>query len=127
MARGGKLLITHEPTSQFFHLVEREKVSIPTQCCVSKEMVVCDSNVNSVGKSIFRLWVGTHNTAIQTKGYILRDQVMIRWNAGCVNITQNDIENCFSKKKNPDAFGRICFINNYKLIFISVKILFVNS
>jgi len=25
---------------------------------------------------------------------------MIRWNAGCVNITQNDIEIYFSKKKN---------------------------
>ena len=33
------------------------------------------------------------------KGYILRDQVMIRRNTGCVNITHNDIETFFSKKK----------------------------
>ena len=32
-------------------------------------------------------------------GYILRDQVMIRRNVGCVNITQNDIETFFSRKK----------------------------
>ena len=32
-------------------------------------------------------------------GYILRDQVMIRRNTGCVNITQNDIETFFSRKK----------------------------